>query len=163
MKIKKMAEILEVDEENINQSIQELEKNLENRGVKLIKNDDVISLTTSPENSDIIEKIKKEEQDKELSKAALETLSIILYRGPIKRSVIDYIRGVNSQFSLRSLLIKGLIEKEQSKDDERAFVYKPSIDLLSYMGISKIEELPEYKEVNEDINIFIESERENDK
>ena len=163
MKIKKMAEILEVDEENINQSIQELEKNLENRGVKLIKNDDVISLTTSPENSDIIEIIKKEEQDKELSKAALETLSIILYRGPIKRSVIDYIRGVNSQFSLRSLLIKGLIEKEQSKDDERAFVYKPSIDLLSYMGISKIEELPEYKEVNEDINIFIESERENDK
>jgi segregation and condensation protein B len=163
IKTKKLADILEVGETEISQSIDELEENLKQRGIKLIKNDDSVSLTTSPENSEIISKIKKDEQDKELSKAALETLSIILYRGPIKRSGIDYIRGVNSQFSLRALLVKGLIEKETAKDDERTYIYKASMDLLSHMGISKIEDLPEYKEVNSDINSFIESEKENDK
>lgn len=166
VKIKKLAEILEFDEERVIESLDKLEQELDQRGIRLIKNDGSVSLTTSPENSEIIEKIKKEEQDRELSKAALETLSIILYRGPMKRSEIDYIRGVNSQFSLRSLLVKGLIEKETSKTDERTYIYKPSMDLLSYTGISKIEELPDYKEVNNDINSFMEfednSEKEND-
>lgn len=160
VKIKKLAEILEVSEEEVSESLNKLEQELDQRGIKLIKNDGAVSLTTSPENSEIIEKIKKEEQDRELSKAALETLSIILYRGPMKRSEIDYIRGVNSQFSLRSLLIKGLIEKEQSKTDERTYIYKPSMDILSHMGISKIEELPDYQEVNNDINSFIENDNE---
>lgn len=160
IKTKKLADILEVGETEISQSIDELEENLKQRGIKLIKNDDSVSLTTSPENSEIISKIKKDEQDKELSKAALETLSIILYRGPIKRSGIDYIRGVNSQFSLRALLVKGLIEKETAKDDERTYIYRASIDLLSHMGLSEIGNLPEYEEVNSDINNFINSETE---
>jgi segregation and condensation protein B len=163
VKIKKLADILEVKENEVNESINILETSLESRGIKLIKNLDSVSLITSPETSEIIEKIKKEEQDKELSKAALETLSIILYRGPIKRSQIDYIRGVNSQFSLRTLLIKGLIEKETAKDDERTYIYKPTIELLSYLGVSKIEDIPEYKEVNEDIERFFEAEEEQQK
>lgn len=154
IKIKKLAEILSVKENELHEGLINLEYSLENRGIKLIKNNDSISLTTSPENHEIIEKIKKEEQDRELSKAALETLSIILYRGPIKRSEIDYIRGVNSQFSLRSLLIKGLIEKETAKDDERTYVYFPSMDLLSHIGLTSVENLPEFKEVNNDINNF---------
>lgn len=160
VKIKKLAEILDSNENHINEGLLHLEESFKDRGIRLIKDNDSVSLMTSPENSEIIEKIKKEEQDKELSKATLETLSIILYRGPIKRSQIDYIRGVNSQFSLRTLLIKGLIEKETSKTDERTYIYKATIDLLSYLGISKIEDLPEYKEVNDDIDSFIEAEQE---
>lgn len=162
LKIKKLAEILETRIENIEESLGQLQNSLENRGIKIIRNEDSISLTTSPENSEIIEKIKKEEQDRELSKAALETLTIILYRSPIKRSDIDYIRGVNSQFSLRALLIKGLIEKETSKTDERTYLYKPSIDLISYLGISNIKELPEYESVNIDVKNFIENNKENE-
>jgi len=161
IKIKKLSELLEVDENQISEALSELENKLENRGVKLIKNDGMVSLTTSPLNHEIIEKIKKDEQDKELSKAALETLSIILYRGPMKRSEIDYIRGVNSQFSLRALLVKGLIEKETAKDDERTYIYRTSMDLLSHMGVSEIGNLPEYEQVNSDINSFINTENEN--
>jgi segregation and condensation protein B len=163
IKIKKLADILNTKEDAINESINLLESSLQERGIKLIKNLDSVSLITAPENSEIIEQIKKEEQDKELSKAALETLSIVLYRGPIKRSQIDYIRGVNSQFSLRTLLIKGLIEKETAKDDERTYIYKPTMDLLSYLGVSKLEDLPEYKEVNKDIESFFEAEDEQNK
>jgi len=161
IKLKKLSEFLDVDENQLDQALSELEISLKDRGIKIIKNDDLVSLTTSPENSEVIEKIKKDEQDKELSKAALETLSIILYRGPIKRSQIDYIRGVNSQFSLRALLVKGLIEKEVAKDDERTYIYRASMGLLSHMGISEISSLPEYEKVNFDINNFIESEEVN--
>jgi|AntRauTorckE6833_2_1112554.scaffolds.fasta_scaffold11061_3 segregation and condensation protein B len=160
IKIKKLSDILGVEENETEEALSVLKNSLENRGVKLIKNDGVVSLTTSPLNHEVIEKIKKDEQDKELSKAALEVLSIILYRGPMKRSEIDYIRGVNSQFSLRALLIKGLIEKETAKDDERTYIYRASIDLLSHMGLSEIGNLPEYEEVNSDINNFINSETE---
>ncbi len=158
IKIKKLGEILNIDQESIAKSLQELSNNLSGRGIRLIQNDDSVSLVTSPENFDLIEKIKKEEKDKDLSKAAVETLSIILYRGPVKRSEIDYIRGVNSQFSLRALMIKGLIEREICKDDERTYVYNPSIELLAHLGLSSIKELPEYQDVNNDIDNFISSE-----
>ncbi|MDO8521070.1 MAG: SMC-Scp complex subunit ScpB, partial [bacterium] len=64
--------------------------------------------------------------------------------GPITRSEIDYVRGVNSTFILRNLLIRGLIEKIDNPKDQRSFLYQPSFQLLEYMGVSKIEDLPEY-------------------
>lgn len=162
IKIKKIAEILDVDIETVENNLKELEESREESGIKLIRDSESVSFTTSPESSEIIEKIRKEEQDKDLSKAALETLTIVLYLGPLKKSKIDYIRGVNSQFSLRALLIKGLIEKEVDKNDERSYIYKPTLDLLSYLGISKKEDLPEYAKVNEDIMNFIENEKTNE-
>ena len=91
----------------------------------------------------------------------METLSIILYQGPISRSDIDYIRGVNSQFILRNLLIRGLIERIDNPNDARSFLYKVSINLLANLGINKIEELPEYEQVKKDIDLFKSSINEN--
>ena len=89
----------------------------------------------------------------------METLTIILYRGPLKRSMIDYIRGVNSQFTLRNLLIRGLIEKETDPKDERTYLYKPSADLFRYMNISDKKDLQEYNEINEKIDAFIKNDK----
>ena len=72
-----------------------------------------------------------------------KTLSIILYKNGVKRSEIDYIRGVNSSFILRALSIRGLVDKVVDPDDNRRFIYKPSFDLLSFMGVTSIKELPE--------------------
>jgi segregation and condensation protein B len=155
IKIKKLSEILEVEKSEIEKTLDELKETLKNRGVSLILNDEKVGLVTNPINSELIEKIKKEELTKDLSKATLETLSIILYQSPIKRSKIDYIRGVNSQFTLRILLVRGLIEKEVAKDDERTYVYKPSMELLSFMGISSLNELPEFESVKVDIDNFM--------
>ncbi len=66
----------------------------------------------------------------------------------------DYIRGVNSQFILRNLLIRGLIERTDNKVDARIFLYKPSLTLLTYLGISKIEDLPEYDAIRKDIKSY---------
>src|SRR5262245_47466386 len=96
--VKKLAEILAVREEEIEMAMVELGKKLKGRGLAIIRLEDEVSLVTAPEVSDLIEKLTKEELMRDLGKAGLETLTIILYKGPIKRSDIDYIRGVNSQF-----------------------------------------------------------------
>lgn len=154
MKLKKLADIFSVGEEEIKLGISTLKENLENRGVALIEKEDEVMLVTAPEFSEVIESLTKEELNKDLGKASLETLSIILYQGPIKRSELDYIRGVNSQFILRNLLIRGLIEKIPDPKDARTFVYKPSFELLAHLGVKSIVELPEYESVRKDIESF---------
>ena len=117
----------------------------------MVEKDNEITLGTSPEISELIENLQKEELNKELSKASLETLSIILYKNGTTRAEIDYIRGVNSSFILRALSIRGLVEKMVDSKDSRRFIYKPSFDLLSFMGVKSIEELPEFNEINSSV------------
>lgn len=161
--LKVLSNTLEVEIDEIKSSLEILKTKLEDRGISLITNDDEVTLTTKPELSEIIEKISKDELNKELSKAALETLSIILYRGPIKRSEIDYIRGVNSQFILRTLSIRGLVNKKQDPNDERTYVYTASTELLQFLGLNDTKELPEYDSVDNEINAFINSHKEESK
>ena len=82
----------------------------------------------------------------ELSKAALETLAIIIYRGLVTKSEIDYIRGVNSQFMLRSLLVRGLITRETHPKDKRRVLYAPTHDTLAHIGVLEQNALPQYEE-----------------
>lgn len=140
-------------QKEIDEAIKKLKVSLQNRGVALIENGNEIMLGTAGELSQLIEGLQKEELNKELSKASLETLSIILYKNGASRAEIDYIRGVNSSFTLRVLSIRGLIEKIADAKDNRRYIYKPSFELLSFMGIKSIEELPEYAEVSNSINI----------
>ena len=116
-----------------------------------MRKDDEVALGTSPELSELMETLAKEELSGELSKASLETLTIILYRGPVGKQEIDYIRGVNSGYTLRSLLIRGLAERLENPSDRRTYLYKPTFDLLSYMGIKRLEDLPDYQAVREEI------------
>jgi segregation and condensation protein B len=112
-----------------------------------------VALGTAPELSDMIENLQKEELNKDLSKAALETLSVVLYKNGASRAEIDYIRGVNSSFSLRALSVRGLVEKVLDSKDNRRYVYKPSMELLSYMGVTSVEELPEFHEVHQETEV----------
>lgn len=158
VKISELAKMFEVEKSEIEKALSYLKSNLSGRGISLTEKEDSVVLVTSNEMSELITEMKKEELTKELSKAAMETLSIIIYRGPVKRSEIDYIRGVNSQFTLRALLIRGLIEKVTNPKDERTYLYRPSFDLLNLLGINNIQEIPEFESVNSDVDSFIKSE-----
>lgn len=151
--LNKLVDILKVSKSEIIDAITNLKTNLESRGIVLIENNNEIMLGTRPEFSKLIEELQKEELNKELSKASLETLSIVLYKKGANRSEIDYIRGVNSSFILRALSVRGLIEKTLDPKDNRRYIYKPSFDLLSFMGIKSIEELPDYEKVSSEINM----------
>lgn len=152
LSLKKLCNILELKEQEVKQGIQELEKDLKNRGIALVEHENEYTLTTSSETSSIIEKVRKDELNRDLGKAGIETLSIIIYQGPVSRADIDYIRGVNSQFIVRNLLMRGLIEKVENTKDARSYLYKPSLQLISHLGLSKLNDMPEYEDIRNKID-----------
>lgn len=151
LEIKKLAKLLETEEREIEEALKNLSESLQNRGICLIQSEKEVSLATARDAKDLIEQIAKDEMSREIGKAGLETLSIILYTGGASRREIDYIRGVNSNFILRNLSIRGLVDREPDPKDQRSFKYKANINLLSHLGIRKIQELPEFENIKNQI------------
>ena len=151
-----LSKILNVPRENLQFAISNLQKKYENSGIVIITDGENYSLGTHPDNSELIEEIQKEELNRDIGRAGLETLAIILYRGPVSRREIDYIRGVNSSFILRSLLIRGLVERTDIPG-ERSYSYKPTLKLLEHLGVSRREDLPEYGAAEKKVEEFIQS------
>lgn len=165
---KELQKLLEIDEISktllsainedisiaINLAIDDLKSTLDNRGLCIVEIGDNYTLRTSPSIGGLIEKLQVEELNKDLGKATTETLALIIYRGPIKRSEIDNVRGVNSSYILRNLMIRGLIDKEIDPKNSRTNIYKPSFELLSHLGVTNIESLPNYNEVIKELNKF---------
>ncbi|HNZ86171.1 MAG TPA: SMC-Scp complex subunit ScpB [bacterium] len=121
--------------------------NTENSGIHIAESWGKIQFTTNPKCEAIVKEFVKEEINSNLSDASLETLTIIAYRGPITRSEIEQIRGVNCSVILKNLMIKGLIESEFNKEkitDE----YNITVDFLKYLGINNSSELPNYEQLN---------------
>ncbi len=150
---KRLAKLLEVSIEDIEKAISKLDASLVNHGIRLLRIDDKVELVTAPETSEVVNKIHKDELVRDLGKAGSETLAVVLYRGPVTRAEIDYIRGVNCSFVLRNLQIRGLVEKVKSKE-KRTYEYKATVDLLKHLGVTSVEELPNYKEMRESLNKF---------
>lgn len=155
MPIKRLSAVLKRPEGDVRDALLLLEESLEKTGIRLLRNGDEVTLGTIPEAGALIEAMTKEEFSRDLSKASLETLAIILYKCPITRSEIDYVRGVNSTFILRNLLIRGLVERVDNPADQRSFLYKPTFQLLEYMGVSKVEDLPEHGETMTALTQFV--------
>jgi segregation and condensation protein B len=158
MQIKKIADILKTSEEEVLENIKFLKNTYEGRGVVLLEQEGEVMFGTDASLSELFEDLQKEEINKELSKASLDTLSIILYKNGASRAEIDYIRGVNSTFILRNLSMRGLVEKSTDKNDSRKLVYKPTLELLAFMGLSSVEDLPDYGEINTQIENNLETE-----
>lgn len=154
--ISKAAKILNMDDKDFQELLGEFEKSLadERRGVGLVYDGEKIQLATKPAFGSILAQFIKEELSEDLTSASLETLSIISYLGPISRSRLEYLRGVNSFFTLRSLMLRGLIERYQDPKHHNAFLYKPSFDLLRHLGLNKINELPDFEKFKSVIRVF---------
>ena len=126
--------------------------NREDSGIHIFYNDGFVQMGTNPENGEVIKDFIKDQVGGELTKAQLETLTVIVYRGPITRPELEEIRGVNCAIIIRNLLIKGLIE-EHEDDKKFATVYNVSFDALAHLGITNVSELPDYKVLSEHKNI----------
>lgn len=150
---KKLAGLLDAEKEKVAEALGSLAKHLREagRGIQLAEKDGAYSLVTAPEAADAVAAFTKEELGGDLSKAALETLAITAYKGPLSRAEIDYIRGVNSSFTLRNLLVHGLIERVADTKDSRVFLYSPSFDFLKFTGITRLQDLPQYEEFRREI------------
>ncbi|MCX6820244.1 MAG: SMC-Scp complex subunit ScpB [Candidatus Adlerbacteria bacterium] len=118
-------------------------------GIVLVDDGKVVELRTAPAAAELVEKIRKEEYSRDIGKAGLEALAAVIYRGPLSRSEIDFIRGVNSSQTLRTLLMRGLVRKISNPKDERSFLYEPTTELLAELGVTHKDELPDYVGVQE--------------
>lgn len=145
--IERLSKILKIDLTELEAALKDLETELsrQERGIVLIKNNGKIQLATKPELTSLLEDIIKQEFTEDLTQTALETLSIIAYAGPISRADIEYIRGVNSSFTIRNLLLRGLIERMTDPKRANAYIYTASFDLIKRLGILKVEDLPDYE------------------
>ncbi len=133
--------------EEIEMSIAELTQ--KQGGIVIVDDGKVIELRTAPETSALIEKIRKDEYSRELGRAGQEALAAILYRGPLTRAEIDFIRGVNSSQTLRTLAMRGLIRKIPNPRDERSFLYEATTELLSQLGVTRAQNLPDFADVKD--------------
>ena len=155
MKINELVKLTKNNESDVKWAVVNLGKNLDGRGVVLMEKDGEVALGTSPEASETIEEMRQIELSRDIGKAGLETLAIVIYKGPVARSEIDYIRGVNSTFTLRNLMIRGLVERKTNPTDTRGFLYKPTLELLAFLGVGSMEDLPRYLEVEQELKTFV--------
>ncbi len=147
-----LAKALGKDESEVREGVSQLEENMRERGLCVLRTDTNVTLGTHPEAHALLQQLYKEDLQKGLSKASIETLSIIMYGTEITRGKIDYIRGVNSGFILRSLLVRGLIERKPYPHDRKSFMYVPSVELLAQFGVATVESLPEYERIHGEID-----------
>jgi len=108
-------------------------------------------MVTRPDYSHWVSKLKESDQQETLSQAAMETLAIVAYRQPITRAEIEDVRGVQSNYILRSLIEKGLV-RVTGKSDElgRPLLYGTSRKFLEVFGLDSLDGLPNIEELNEE-------------
>lgn len=151
---KDLAEILEMGKKDVEKILSEMmdEFDYNMRGIRIIKMNDLYQLGTRPEYYDYISKLINPKKERNLSNAALETLSIIAYRQPVIKSDIENIRGVRSDKAIETLADRGLIEeKGRLESIGRPILYGTTDLFLRAFGLTTIEELPELKEISSEI------------
>lgn len=149
MSVKKLSVLLAVGEDDIKKACEELFADYSRRtgGLRIARNGDDFQMVTAGNVSEVIKKFIKDETTGELSRPSLETLTIIAYRGPVSKTDLDKIRGVNCSLILRNLLVRGLVEAKEK--GEEAY-YSASLDLLKFLGIASASELPDYERLSQD-------------
>ena len=146
--VERLSKLLGEKKEQVAKALEELRDDYKKRGMVLLDKNGEWQFGTNPNSRALVEKFIKSEFSGELTKAALETLSIVAYKGPLTRAEVEYIRGVNSSFIMRNLLMRGLLTRKENPKDARSFIYEISFDFLKYFGLTHPDELPQYQELS---------------
>ena len=144
---KDLAKTLGVTAEEIASAVVALNNQSAGRGIVVVDDGSQVELRTAPGVSQKIDELRKEEMSRDIGRAGLEVLAAILYRGPLTRAEIDFIRGVNSSQTIRTLLMRGFVRKVSNPKDERSFLYEPTTEILGHLGVVSMHDLPEYEVV----------------
>jgi segregation and condensation protein B len=145
MSFSRLAKATGASSRDLEAALRELASEYRERGIILIENSGTWQFVTHSINKELLETFLTSGRSEELTKSGVEVLAIIAYKGPMSRAAVEYIRGVNSSFILRSLLIRGLIEREENPKDRRSYMYRVSNDFLKHLGISNLRDLPEFE------------------
>lgn len=140
-----LAEALDVERRTAEALCDQLHKELEDRGSGLVLRNVAGGwrLYTHPDTAAVVEQFVLSSRQARLTKAALETLSIVAYKQPVTRHQVNGIRGVNSDGVLRALTDRGLVE-EAGRDAApgRPALFATTPGFLERLGLPSLASLP---------------------
>src|SRR3990167_1554515 len=145
---KEIARSLSVSIQEVDDVVSRLQVKFshEDSGLHIVMNGSEVQMQTNPANAQDVERFVKYEISGELTKAQLESLTIIAYRGTITRPELEQIRGVNCAVILRTLQMRDLVIEEN--DEYVVQRFRISLAALAHLGVHTPEELPEYAEIH---------------
>ena len=143
---KDICRAMEISEAELEETLdaQESGYDFERRGLRLLRFGAHVQLATRPDYAPYVEKLLQPVQKQSLSQAVMETLAVIAYRQPVTKAEIEQIRGVKCDYSVQSLVAKGLIEEVGRKEAlGRPILYGTTDAFLRHFCLTSLSELPE--------------------
>ncbi|MHC0041159.1 SMC-Scp complex subunit ScpB [Streptococcus periodonticum] len=163
LRVRQLVELLSMPPTGVTQSLEKLAEKYqkdEDSSLALLETSNTYKIVTKQDFAELLREYSKAPINQSLSRAALETLSIIAYKQPITRVEVDEIRGVNSSGAISKLQIFDLIRENGKKEVlGRPNLYVTTDYFLDYMGINSLEELPIVEEtelIAEESQLFTE-------
>ena len=143
---KELARAMGLTEGELEETLDALESgyDFDRRGLRLLRFGEHVQLATRPDYAPYVEKLLQPVQKQSLSQAVMETLAVIAYRQPVTKGEIEQIRGVKCDYSVQSLVSKGLVEEVGRKEAlGRPILYGTTDAFLRHFCISSLADLPE--------------------
>ncbi|MBR5287638.1 MAG: SMC-Scp complex subunit ScpB [Clostridia bacterium] len=143
---REICRAMEITEAELEETLDALESgyDFDRRGLRLLRFGAHVQLATRPDYAPYVEKLLQPVQKQSLSQAIMETLAVIAYRQPVTKAEVELIRGVKCDYSVQSLVAKGLIEEVGRKDAlGKPILYGTTDSFLRHFCISSLSELPE--------------------
>ena len=139
---REIATVAGVDRTTVDARLGDLEVALADRGVRLVLSGDRVELVTAPDAGALIARYVGADAIR-LSPASLETLAIVVYRQPVTKAAVERIRGVDSDYTIRTLLHRRLVvELGRAETPGRPFLYGTGFEFLERFGLTSLDELP---------------------
>jgi segregation and condensation protein B len=139
---REIAALAGTDRATVDARLGDLEVSLRDRGIRLLVDGDRVELATAVEGGPLVARYIGADAVR-LSPASLETLAIVAYRQPVTKSAIERIRGVDSDYTIRTLLHRRLVvELGRSEAAGRPYLYGTGFDFLERFGLTSLDELP---------------------
>ena len=155
VEIADIVEKLEVKEKQVKDAIEQLKEKYADRGINVITYKTKVQLCSNPKYADDIASVLNPIKEKQLTKAALETMAIVAYKQPITKPEVEQVRGVDSGYAIQILLDFKLIEVVGRKDAiGKPLLYGTTDEFLKRFELQSIEDLPEYDELLERIQVI---------
>ena len=139
---REIATLAGTDRATVDARLGDLEVSLRARGIRLLGDGDRVELATAPDGGALVARYIGADAIR-LSPASLETLAIVAYRQPVTKSAIERIRGVDSDYTIRTLLHRRfVVELGRSDAPGRPFLYGTGFEFLERFGLTSLDELP---------------------
>lgn len=153
MQMSELSEILKISTTNILDIVPVIKERLDYAGLELISHNHKLSIVTPADYHQLVKDFSTHIINSDLTPAQLQTITIAAYLGEVSISDISFVRGIQSNQTVRSLTTRGLLEKSKSSDKRDAYVI--STTCLQYLGITKQTDLKDYHIIQEKLRARI--------